>query len=92
MKVNFNGQMVEALRLRVNTESENWNKYELSDGTHMRLRITLTNAFRSTGKFNDNGDPVYHAEFAIAMTPDFVPELLRQEPKTLEVVQGGKAN
>lgn len=58
-KVNFMGQMVDAVDVDFETERENFSIYILHDGTTLKIKPVLTEVFRIEGAYQPNGDPVY---------------------------------
>jgi hypothetical protein len=64
--------------LRFEAIDEPWVEYELTDGTILRMRLSITNIFK-TPLFAIDGDPYYwiHRNIAIAF---IVPAALRKKP------------
>lgn len=79
MKVNINGQIVDAERLTVTNSDEQWSKFTLSDGTVIKLKSVMTGAVRLEQVFNEGGDPVYHLQTPVMFAVEYVPDHLRME-------------
>ena len=78
MKVPFKGQMVDGDEVTFTILDENWNRYQLHDGSEVRLRIVVSDILRIPGEFDEEGNPVY-----IIKSKNFTavssPENLRQQ-------------
>jgi hypothetical protein len=57
MKVPFEGVEREAIDREFKTIREEWNEYELNDGTRIRLKAVVQNISQLV---DDNGAPVMH--------------------------------
>jgi len=58
MKVNVNGQMLDAVQVPFSAVNESWAEYHLDDGRVLRVKVVVTKVFR-TEKTNDDGIPMY---------------------------------
>ena len=58
-KVNFNGQMVDAVMVDFEADKEQWSTYVLHDGSALKVKAVLTEVMRLEGIHAPNGDPVY---------------------------------
>ncbi len=56
------GETVEAVQVDITAELEQWNEYELNDGTLARLKAVVTNIYRLEGKQDPMGQPAYWFE------------------------------
>jgi hypothetical protein len=59
IKVPFEGKNVDGVELDFKTTKEEWNEYELTDGTIIRLKVVVTNIARLTDKYDNVGNPMY---------------------------------
>ena len=59
MKVNFQGEMVEASEVEVLVSSERWNEYQLADGKVLMFKEVLIAIFKLEGKTNPDGTQAY---------------------------------
>jgi len=59
MKVLYQGQQVEAEEVEFLTRKEDWNEYQLLDGTVVRLKTVVTDVVRIPGELDREGDSVY---------------------------------
>ncbi len=50
---------IEGTIVNVNSSSEHWNQYLLEDGTMLKLKCVLTEAFKADGKFDADKNPLY---------------------------------
>ncbi len=58
IKVNYKGQLVDAVEMDFKA-TEEWNEYELSDGTILRMKAVTSNIIKVLGEYDDDGNPVY---------------------------------
>jgi len=42
------------------TRKEDWNEYQLSDGTVIRMKTVITDVFLIPGEIDPEGNPVYN--------------------------------
>ena len=59
MKVPYQGRQVEAEEVDFFTRKEDWNEYQLSDGTVIRMKTVVTDVLRLPGEVDPEGNPVY---------------------------------
>lgn len=58
MKIKVQDKEVEGEIIDFRTEKEDWNEYQLEDGTKIKLKVVVSKILR-TDLVNDTGDPVY---------------------------------
>jgi len=58
-KVNFMGQMRDAVIVDFEADKESFSTYILHDGTSLKIKAVLTEVLRIEGLYQPNGDPVY---------------------------------
>lgn len=59
VRVEFQGEMVEAIRMEVVSQTEPWNQYVLSDGFAIRTKSMLVEVLKLKGKQDSDGKPIY---------------------------------
>ncbi|MGO9230157.1 MAG: hypothetical protein ACLQKA_13250 [Bryobacteraceae bacterium] len=52
------GRKVQGQSVEFTAKSENWQQYELEDGSQLKVKIVLLDVVR-LDEYSDNGDPVY---------------------------------
>ncbi len=68
VRINYQGRDVEATRVDFRIEREDWNEYQLMDGSHLRLRLVLSEVLRVEGEYDAEGNPVYVAKSGNVLT------------------------
>lgn len=58
-KVRFQGRDVDGIELKFKSIHEEWNEYDLEDGTTIRLKAVVTDIVRLNGEYDQEGNPVY---------------------------------
>ena len=72
-KIDFQGQEVEATEIEFQTRKEDWNEYQLMDGTVIKMKAVVSEIFRIDGMFDEAGNPVYQIKSAnvpVVKSPD----------------------
>ena len=59
---NFNGKNVPATSLDFKTTNDDWNEYQLEDGTTLRLRTIVAEIVSIDGQKNADGSPLYQVK------------------------------
>jgi len=59
IKVPFEGKIVEGVEMEFKSIKEDWNEYQINDGTIVRLKVVVTNVARITDKYDNDGNPIY---------------------------------
>ncbi len=59
IKIKHNGKDVEAESVSFTVTSEDWNSYQIHDGTTLRVRPVLTNVYKVPNEYDQSGNPVY---------------------------------
>lgn len=67
-----------ATEVKVEESSEKWCDFKLSDGTEVRVKVTILNAYRSNNDLDTNGSPVYFFGLAPLVTVNVNPDLLKK--------------
>jgi len=58
-KLPYEGREVEAVDVDFKVIREDWNEYQLSDGTELRMRLVVSNVFLLPEEYDPEGNPVY---------------------------------
>jgi len=72
-KINFQGREVDATEVDFQTRKEDWNEYQLMDGSEIKIKLVVSGIFRIDGMYDDEGNPVYQiksANIAAVKSPD----------------------
>ena len=78
-KISYGGKEVEAIDVGFKIGREEWNEYQLADGTELRMRLMVSAVYLVPGEYNQDGDPVYvvkSGNMVVAKSPDH----LKKEP------------
>lgn len=59
VKFNYQGREVDATSIDFRIGKEDWNEYQLMDGSVLRLRVVLSEIVRIEGEYDQDGNPVY---------------------------------
>lgn len=83
-KIPLGNKLVDATPVRVmKVENEPWAEYLLSDGSIMRLKITLYEASRVEGQYENDGTPMYVGKWGIMQHVIAPEELKRYDAHTI---------
>lgn len=72
-KIKWQGQDVDALSLRFKTIKEEWNEYDLEDGTTLRMKAVVSDVVRIEGHYDQENNPVYvvrSSNIVVVSSPD----------------------
>lgn len=58
-KVMFEGKETEGVELEFKALKEDWNKYEVSDGSVIQLKDVVMKIIRLKDKYDPEGSPIY---------------------------------
>jgi hypothetical protein len=59
VKVPFQGAMVDGVEMDFKTIREEWNEYQISDGSTIRVKLVMTNIVKLKDKHDQTGTPIY---------------------------------
>ena len=59
LSVPFEGKQEQAIRIGFKIKEEEWNNYNLDDGTSMRMKTVVTDVVRLVSKIRKDGQPIY---------------------------------
>lgn len=80
MQVNITPEDVaEAENMTIKDESESWNTYKLSDGSVMKVKLTVTSVKRLK-KYQPDGSPIYLIQSMNVLRMDYIPKELMGKP------------
>lgn len=75
-----NGEDAEFVDVDFDSTSEQWNEYELEDGTTLKVKLVLQKVLRAEDEYNPAGEPIYQiAAQNVIRTSDVPDELLEGE-------------
>ena len=72
-KINFQGREVDATEVDFQIRREDWNEYQLMDGSEMKMKLVVSTIFRIDSIYDDEGNPVYQIKstnVAAVKSPD----------------------
>ena len=78
VKAKFEDKLVDAIELDFKTKKEDWNEYEVSDGTTIRLKLVAANIVRVQDRYDNDGNPIYLVKSSNVIGVS-VPEHLKKE-------------
>jgi len=58
-KVPYKGGEVEALEVDFQTRKEDWNEYQLMDGSTVKIKLVVSEIFKVPDEFDAERNPVY---------------------------------
>lgn len=62
MKVPFQGRQVEATEVDFFTRKEDFNEYQLGDGSIIKMKTVVTAILKIEGELTTEGDPIYNLQ------------------------------
>jgi len=71
--IKWGGKEVEALSIRFKSIKEEWNEYDLEDGTTLRMKAVVSDIVRVDGHYDQEGNPVYlvkSGNMVVVSSPD----------------------
>ena len=58
-KIDFKGREVDATEVEFQTRKEDWNEYQLMDGSSVKIKLVVTDIFRVPDEYDNERNPVY---------------------------------
>ena len=58
-KMTYQGREIDAVEIDFKVVKEEWNEYELADGTRIRLKTVASNMIRALNEYDNEGNPIY---------------------------------
>jgi len=80
VKVKFQGKLIDGIELDFKIVKEDWNIYELEDGTILKFKPVMVKVTR-INEYNKQGEPIYIFNTQNVSSPS-VPEKLLKEEKS----------
>lgn len=59
VKVNYQGKETDAVEVDFRAVKEDWNEYDLNDGTRIKLKSVASNMVRLINEYDNDGNPIY---------------------------------
>jgi len=81
VKIAYKGQEVEGEDINFKLLREDWNRYQLEDGTELRMRLILSEVVKIPDEYDQEGNPVYvvkSGNITVVKSPDH----LKGKPKS----------
>ena len=72
-KIKWQGKDVDALEIRFKGVREEWNEYDLEDGSIIRMKLVVTEILRVQGEYDPENNPAYVIKsgiIAVVKSPD----------------------
>lgn len=85
---NPQGEVVDADEIEIVSEEEYWNRYELADGTVVKVKPVVVKIVRLRDTYSQDGSPVYLVESKNVIGSDS-PDELKNLSDTEEVEDNG---
>ena len=74
-----NNEMVDGTEVPVDEALERWSEVRLTDGSVIRVKVTVAAAVRIDGRWDQDGNPLYVIRGAQTMVVSEAPEALRKK-------------
>lgn len=58
-KVIYQGKETDAVEVDFKVVKEDWNEYDLADGTRIKLKAVASNIVRLLNEYDNEGNPIY---------------------------------
>jgi len=71
--INFRGQQVEATEVKFQTRKEDWNEYQLMDGSVLKMKLVVAEVYRIENVYDEENNPVYQVKstnLLVVKSPD----------------------
>lgn len=71
--INFRGEQVEATEVRFETRKEDWNEYQLMDGSVLKMKLVVAEVYRIENVYDEENNPVYQVKstnLLVVKSPD----------------------
>jgi hypothetical protein len=82
-RINFGGRDVDATQLDFKTIKEEWNEYQASDGTTLKIKIVLTDVYK-LDQYDQDSNPIYVVKSSNVLATS-VPEHLKKGATKVQV-------
>ena len=77
-KISYKGRDVDGIDVDFKVSREDWNHYQLADGTELRMRLIVSEVYMVSGEYDQEGNPVYVVKsttMVVAKSPDHLKKL-----------------
>jgi hypothetical protein len=85
-KVTYQGTQIETVEVDFKVVKEDWNEYELADGTKIRMKAVTSLINRAIDLFDSDGDPLYLVKSSNVLALSVPENLKKGAPKEGEEV------
>ena len=58
-KIPYRGREVDATDVEFQTRKEDWNEYQLMDGSVIKMKLVVSEIFKVPDEYDNEGNPVY---------------------------------
>jgi hypothetical protein len=72
------GRVVDGVEVGIDESTERWSEVKLSDGSVVRIKITIVSAARAENEYDQHGMPIYNFNMAPVMAVTSVPDNLKK--------------
>ncbi len=79
-KVPFQGQEFDATEVDFQIRKEDWNEYQLMDGSAIKMKLVVSDIFKVLDKYDDENNPIYVVKSKNVVTVRS-PDNLKKKPK-----------
>ncbi|MDP2954107.1 MAG: hypothetical protein Q8O76_12415 [Chloroflexota bacterium] len=72
-RVNLGGKEFDAIEVKFRTLKEEWNEYDLDDGSTVKMKTIVAEILRLEGQYDNEGNPAYYIKsgnIVVAKSPD----------------------
>lgn len=77
--IKYNDHDVKGTEVRFDTVREEWNVYELKDGSTLKVKVVVAGVMRINGEYTREGDPEYQVKNTVMIVVVDAPEHLRKK-------------
>ena len=58
-RIPYKGREVDATEVDFQTRKEEWNEYQLMDGSSIKMKLVVSEIFKVPDEYDEEGNPVY---------------------------------
>lgn len=77
--IKWSGKEVAAEEMEFKAINENWNEYELEDGSRIKIKLVCGKIIKIENEYDDDGNPVYRLLSTNVLTVTSPSEIRRKE-------------
>ncbi|MBI2831202.1 MAG: hypothetical protein HYX79_02990 [Chloroflexi bacterium] len=78
-RINYGGREIDATDVDFQIRKEDWNEYQLMDGSIIKMKLVVSAILRAEGEYDNEGNPVYIVRSQNVMAVK-APDILRKKP------------